>query len=455
MAAQRVIVVGGSDGGVMAALWAKITNPEVSVEMIVRDAFVNYSVCGAPFYLGGEVREFSSLAHRSLDDIAQAGIQVHLNAYAEDIDAHAAVLSVRTGGTLQKMAYDELIVATGAQANRPNLPGIGLPGVFTLHDMVDTQEIERYIAQHSPRCACVIGAGYIGLEMVEALSRRGMRVTLIEKITQILPTVDETLARRLTQRLDSAGIIVRVGTGVSAVQAQGDALTVECDRGASVMADLVIVAVGVHPSSRLAETASAKLDRRGAVVVNRRMESSVPHVYAAGDGVSTWHRMLGSSYLPLGTTAHKQGRVAGINAAGGDAIFEGVVGTQVVKVFDHVVARTGLKDAEAVAAGFVPLTVESEVPDHKAYYPSAHPLWIRITADRNTTRLLGAQILGTFGTEVSKRIDLLALGLWQEVRVADILSWDLSYTPPLSSPYDPVQMAAAHWLERRAALSRS
>ena len=216
------------------------------------------------------------------------------------------------------------------------------------------------------------------------------------------------------------------------------------------VADMVLVATGVRPETTLAASAGVELGRWGAIRVNKAMETNVPHIYAAGDCVETWHHVLDQYvYLPLGSTAHKQGRVAGENAAGGHREFAGTLGTQAVKVFDLVAARTGLRDAEAAAAGFDPLTVEIETWDHKVYYPGATRMHVRITGDRQTGRLLGAQIVGHRGAEVSKRVDVFATALFHKMKIDALNDVDLSYTPPLSSPWDPVQMSAQAWVKAR------
>jgi len=217
-----------------------------------------------------------------------------------------------------------------------------------------------------------------------------------------------------------------------------------------IQADVVLVATGGRPESKLAKEAGVLTGIRDAICVNRGMETSVPDIYAAGDCVETWHRLLQKyTYLPLGTTAHKQGRIAGENSVGGHAEFAGSLGTQVVKIFDLVAARTGLRDIEASEAGFDSLTIESECYDHKVYYPGANKLRIRITADRGTHRLLGAQILGHYGAEISKRIDVFVAAIFNNMTVEDLNHLDLSYTPPLGSPWDPIQVAAQAWIHGR------
>jgi NADPH-dependent 2,4-dienoyl-CoA reductase/sulfur reductase-like enzyme len=231
-----------------------------------------------------------------------------------------------------------------------------------------------------------------------------------------------------------------------AIELRGGDLNIRSSQGEERTADLVIVAAGVQPDSALAREADIELGPRGAIRVNRSMETNMPGVFAAGDCVETWHRLLGAyTYLPLGTTSHKQGRVAGENAVGGRALFAGSVGTQVVKIFGLAVARTGLLELEAREAGFDPFTVQTETWDHKAYYPGAKKLWLRVTGDASSGRLLGAQIVGASTSEVAKRIDVFAIALYHGMTVETLNELDLSYTPPLSSPWDPIQVGAQAW----------
>jgi NADPH-dependent 2,4-dienoyl-CoA reductase/sulfur reductase-like enzyme len=285
------------------------------------------------------------------------------------------------------------------------------------------------------------------MEMADAFVRLGLAVTVVEHGASVLKTVDESLGKQVLAELRHLGVEVATGVAVEGIAQAGPQLRVMGSEGFSVTADLVLVAVSVRPQTELAEAAGIATGERQAIRVTRAMETTVPDIYAAGDCVETWHRLLEApTYLPLGTTAHKQGRIAGENAVGGHREFAGTLGTQVVKVFELVVARTGLRDNEAVQAGFDPLTVETTSWDHKVYYPGAHEMHIRVTGDRKTGRLLGAQMVGHFQSEVAKRIDVFATALFHGMRVDDLNELDLSYTPPVSSPWDPVQTSAQAWV---------
>ena len=449
----HVLVVGGSDAGISAALRARELDPSADVTVVVADAYPNYSICGIPYFVTGEVSPWQSLAHRTVSDLEATGMALRLDTVATGIDVAARRLAVRTpGGAAEELAYDELVVGTGALPSRAGIAGLDAlgpdDGVHVLHSMGDTFALDRHLAERAPRSAVIVGAGYVGLEMAEALTVRGLRVTQLQRGPQVLSTLDPELGALVHDELTGRGVEVVTGATVTGVARTPDGLVVTGARAGepiTVAADLVLVVVGVRPSTALLEAAGASLGPGRAVVVDDHMRTGLPHVRAAGDGVVTHHRLLGVTYLPLGTTAHKQGRVAGENAVGGDRAFAGSVGTQVVKVFDLVAARTGLRDGEARAAGFDPRTVAAAADDHKRYYPGAHPIAVRVTGDVRDGRLLGAQLVGRRGTEVAKRVDTYAAALFAGLTVDQVSDLDLAYTPPLGSPWDAVQVAAQAW----------
>jgi NADPH-dependent 2,4-dienoyl-CoA reductase/sulfur reductase-like enzyme len=320
--------------------------------------------------------------------------------------------------------------------------------------MGDTFAVMATLEQASPASAVIVGGGYIGLEMADALTVRGLQVTQIEQLPEVLPTVDPELGSLVHAELSARGVEVLTGTTVQAItraaSGQGGRLRVLATAAdGSVVArtaDLVLVVTGVRPEVTLAAEAGATLGVKGAIAVNPGMRTNLPDVFAAGDCVITHHRLLGVTYLPLGTTAHKQGRVAGENAVGGNRAFAGSLGTQVVKIFDQAAARTGLRDHEARSAGFDPVTVEAQADDHKAYYPGSHRITMRVTGDRATGRLLGLQLFGHKHAEIAKRVDIAATAIFNQITVDAVSDLDLSYTPPLGSPWDAVQMGAQAWV---------
>jgi NADPH-dependent 2,4-dienoyl-CoA reductase/sulfur reductase-like enzyme len=455
---MHIVAVGGSDAGISAALRAREVDPGAEVTVVVADAYPNFSICGIPYYVSGEVTHWRNLAHRTIGDLEAAGMRLRLDTYARRIDVAGRKLLV-TGpdGAEDILAYDELVIGTGAVPVRPPIAGLDAlgpgDGVHLLHSMDDTFAVMRTLTEAAPGSAIIVGAGYIGLEMADALTVRGLAVTQIEQLPEVLPTVDPQLGTLVRGQLEGHGVTVLTGTAVKSVAlaAPGEPARLRVDAvgpgGQEVTrhAGLVLVVTGVRPETGLAVSAGASLGARGAIAVDTGMRTGLPGVYAAGDCVITHHRLLGETYLPLGTTAHKQGRVAGENAAGGHREFAGSLGTQVVKIFDQAAARTGLRDHEAVAAGYAPVTVAWEADDHKAYYPGSHRIAMRFTGDQATGRLLGAQLFGHRHAEVAKRIDIAATAIYNGMTVDAISDLDLSYTPPLGSPWDAVQAGAQAW----------
>jgi len=459
---MHLVMIGGSDAGISAALRARELDPGVEVSVVVADAYPNFSICGIPYYVSGEVTHWRNLAHRSLADLEATGMRLRLDTVGRRIDVAARKLLVTSScGAEELLGYDKLVVGTGAVPVRPPISGLSGPGalgpddgVHLLHSMGDTFAVMRTLEQAGPASAVIAGAGYIGLEMADALTTRGLQVTQMEQLPEVLPTVDPELGALVHAELAARGVQVLAGTTVRAISrnpaGQGGRLRIEATAADSTavtrQADLVLVVVGVRPEVTLAAAAGATLGARGAIAVDRGMRTSLPDVLAAGDCVITHHRLVGETYLPLGTTAHKQGRVAGENALGGNREYAGSLGTQVVKIFDQAAARTGLRGHEAAAAGFDPVTTGSEADDHKAYYPGSHRITMRFTGDRRTGQLLGVQLFGHRHAEIAKRIDIAATAIFHGMTVEAISDLDLSYTPPLGSPWDAVQIGAQAWV---------
>ncbi|MCW2890949.1 MAG: putative pyridine nucleotide-disulfide oxidoreductase [Actinomycetia bacterium] len=454
---MHMIAVGGSDAGISAALRAREADPGAEVTVVVADAYPNFSICGIPYYVSGEVPHWRNLAHRTVADLEAAGMALRLDTTARRIDAGDRKLLVSGSRGEELVSYDQLVIGTGAVPVRPPIAGLDTlgpaDGVHLLHSMDDTFAIMSTLEETALERALIVGAGYIGLEMAEALAARGLAVTQVEQLPEVLPTVDPQLGALVRAELEGRGVTVLSGTVVREISRGGagapgrlrvDA-TAPGGMPVTLHAGLVLVVTGVRPETSLAVSAGAALGARGAISVDKAMRTGLPGVYAAGDCVITRHRLLGETWLPLGTTAHKQGRVAGENAAGGRREFAGSLGTQVVKVFDHAAARTGLRDHEAKAAGYEPVTVAWEADDHKAYYPGSHRIAMRFTGDRRTGLLLGVQLFGHKHAEIAKRIDIAAAAIFSGLTVDEVSDLDLSYTPPLGSPWDAVQAGAQAW----------
>ena len=459
---MHLVMIGGSDAGISAALRARELDPGAEVTVVAADAYPNFSICGIPYYVSGEVTHWRNLAHRTAADLEATGMRLRLDTTARRIDPGARkLLATAPNGGEEVLGYDKLIVGTGAVPIRPPIGGLTGPsalspgdGVHLLHSMGDTFAVMHTLETTAPATVVIVGAGYIGLEMADALTTRGLQVIQMEQLPEVLPTVDPELGTLVRAELVARGVEVLTGTAAQqitrAATGAGARLRVDAEAAdgtaVSRLADMVLVVVGVRPDTDLAAGAGAALGFKNAIAVDRQMRTSLPDVFAAGDCVITHHRLLGETYLPLGTTAHKQGRVAGENALGGHREFAGSLGTQVVKIFDQAAARTGLRHHEAAAAGFDPVTVQSQADDHKAYYPGSHRITMRVTGDRGTGRLLGMQLFGHKNAEIAKRVDIAAAAIFHGMTIDAVSDLDLSYTPPLGSPWEAVQMGAQAWV---------
>ncbi len=458
---MHLLIIGGSDAGISAALRARELDPSVEVTVVVADAYPNFSICGIPYYVSGEVAHWRDLAHRTLDDLEATGMRVVLDAQATEIDAQRRrVRILSAAGETLTISYDALVLATGATSVRPSIAGLtgddalgASDGVHLLHSMGDTFALMESLERFAPASAAIIGAGYIGLEMAEGLRARGVEVTQFEQLPEVLPTVDQELGANVRGELVAHDVVVHTGSRVTRIAhapaGRSGRLAIESvntvNEPRTVVVDIALVVVGVRPEVELARGAGVRIGPHGAIEVDRSMRTNIDGIFAAGDCVTTHHRLLGTTYLPLGTTAHKQGRIAGENAIGGTTQFAGSLGTQVVKVFDMAVARTGLRDHEAASAGFDPVTYAIEADDHKAYYPGSHRIALRFTGDRSSHRLLGVQLFGHRDSSIAKRIDVAAAAIFHEMTVDAISDLDCSYTPPLGSPWDAIQIGAQGW----------
>ncbi|MCT4379746.1 MULTISPECIES: FAD-dependent oxidoreductase [Lactobacillaceae] len=432
----NILIIGGSDAGISAALRAKELSHTADVTLLLDDNYPNLSICGFPYALSGEVTSWEKLRHRTLSELETSGIKIHLSTRAETIRPKEQLVMTNKG----VFQYDKLIVGTGALPSVSHITGN--EHALVLHNMSDFFHIEKKILDTKPRKVAIIGAGYIGIEVSEALAKRGFFVTIFQRGEEILPTMEPEMSRILHRTLEENGIQVMTSSEVTQIQADKTVITKHKE---IFEFDMVLLVTGVHPNSGLLKKAGAKIADNDAVIVNEYMQTNLTNIYASGDLVMTKHRLLGTTYLPLGTTSHKQGRVAGAHAVGISAPFKGVVGSQVIKAFDQVAVRTGLLPTEALKAGYVPFSTTSFVDDHKSYIPGATKIAIRITGDFNTGKLLGAQLIGSFGAEIAKRSDIFSTAIFNQMTVSEISDLDLSYSPPISAPWDAVQQATQAW----------
>lgn len=448
---SHILIIGGSDAGISAALRIKELDRQSDVTLVVADSYPGYSICGLPFFLSGEVSDWKTLAHYKTQEFEDLGIHLLLNQRAGNIlTCDKTVDIVSAEGKQNQLHYNKLLIATGAEPARPTIIGLEQAGVFFLRCMEDGFVMQRYLDEERPKRVIIIGGGYIGLEMADAMTLRGLKVVVLEYLPEILASLDPEMGRLIRTELELKGVKVIVGKAVESIIRQNGCLQVRTTSAETETADMVLVATGVKASNKLAKTAAITLGASGAIRVDRTMCTNVPDVLAAGDCAETWHRIIRNYvYLPLGTTSHKQGRIAGENILGGQREFQGILGTQTVKVFDRVAAGTGLNSFQAAKAGFDALKVTITTLDHNPYYANAHELNIAIIGDHKTGQLLGAQAVGHFHSEISKRIDVVAGAIFNNLSVDDLSDLDLSYSPPLSSPWDPVQKASMQWCRVR------
>jgi NADPH-dependent 2,4-dienoyl-CoA reductase/sulfur reductase-like enzyme len=444
---RRLVVVGGVAAGLSAALRARRLEPDLDVAVFERTGYCAYSACGLPYLVAGAVADHRALVARTPADLAKEGVAVALHHEVTEVDAAAGQVRVRDLDTATERAepYDALLLATGGRARIP-FPGMDLPGAFFVRTVEDSLAIRAALDSERPSRAVVAGGGYIGLEMAEALRARGVATTVVEMLPRVLPLVDAEIAADVEAELARHGVEVRTSTRVEAVE--GDVrvrrVVVSGAGGTgteAIDADLVVVGVGVSPDTSLAAAAGVPLGARGAVAVDGGMRTGTEGVWAAGDCAETRHRLHdGPAYVPLGTTANKQGRVAGATIAGREETFAGVVGTAALKVFDLQVARTGLSEAEAAQAGLEAVGAAIVHRSRAGYYPGAVPLRVKLVVERGGGRLLGAQLAGTDGTAL--RIDVVAAALHADATVDDLAAFDLAYAPPFAPVWDPLLIAA-------------
>ncbi|MDI3316983.1 MAG: FAD-dependent oxidoreductase [Bacillota bacterium] len=444
----RYIVAGGVAAGMSAASRIRRLDPEAEILAFERSGYVSYGACGLPYFVEGLVERPEQLVTYSPETFrSQRRIDVAVHTEVERIDRERHEVTVRDleSGEPRRLRYDRLILATGARPSAPPIDGLDLEGVHVLRLVEDGIRLRRALEERRGR-AVILGGGYIGLEAAEAVRKRGWEVTLVEALPQVMATMDPEPAQAVARELERNGIELRLGEPVLGLESDGSGagkgrVRRVVTRAGSVEADLVLVATGVRPNSELAAEAGIATGVRGAIRVDAEMRTSDPDVWAAGDCAESFHAVTGRpDWIPLGTTANKQGRIAGENAAGGHARFPGVAGTAIVKVFDLGVARTGLSLAEAQRAGLEAEAVDALQRSRAGYYPGGGRVAVRLVVERASRRLLGGQLTGP--VDAVKRVDTLAAALYGRFTVDDLYGLDLAYAPPFAPVWDPLLIAA-------------
>ncbi|GGO09215.1 FAD-dependent oxidoreductase [Micromonospora parathelypteridis] len=458
--AQRLIVIGGDAAGMSAASQARRRRDRNDLEIVVfeRGHFTSYSACGIPYWISGLVSGPDELITRDPETFRTKyamDVRMRHEVTAIDLDRREVVArDLERGGEVRER-FDDLVYAAGAVPVKPPWADTDANGVFGMQTLDDGAALRDWLeAEPQPHRAVVVGGGYIGVEIAEALIQRGLSVTLVEAGSQPMATVDGDMAELVADAMRGLGIKIRTDLPVTGLEQRDGRVSAVVTAEGPIPTDVVVLGLGVRPNTALAEAAGFPLGPTGGIRVDRRMRvAELPGVWAAGDCVETLHRVSGMPvHVPLGTHANKQGRAAGINIGGGYATFTGVIGTAVTKVCDLEVGRTGLREREATRAGFDFISVVAESTNRAGYYPGARPMTVKLIAERPSGRLLGAQIVGL--SEAAKRIDTLAVALWNGMTVDDMTSLDLGYAPPYAPVWDPVLVAARKAVDALAALDR-
>ena len=440
---MKVVIVGGVAGGASAAARIRRLDEQAEIVVFERSGYMSYANCGLPYYIGGVItdpEELTLQTPQSFYNRFRVAVKVRHEVTAIHPERKTVSVTDLESGNSFEESYDKLILSPGAKPARPPLPGLDGDRIFTLRTVEDTFAIYDFVQAEQPKRAVVVGGGFIGLETAENLVERGVHVTLVERLDQVMPPLDRDMAAQLHILLREKGIDLRLSCSVTGFVRENGSIVTTVEGADPIPADMVILAVGVSPDTALAKSAGLELGQRGSIAVNDRMETSVPHIYAVGDAVEVRHFVTGQkAVVALAGPANKQGRIAADNICGGDSRFAGAQGSSVLKLFELTAACTGINEATARAAGIDYDKVVLSPGAHAGYYPGGTPLTVKVLWEKDSLRLLGAQIVGMKGAD--KRIDVLATAIRAGMKATELVELDLAYAPPYSSAKDPVNMA--------------
>ena len=440
---MKVVIVGGVAGGATAAARIRRLDEQAEIVVFERSGYISYANCGLPYYIGDVITDSDELTLQTPESFFRRfRIQMKVHHEVTAIHPEKKTVSVRnllTGAEFEER-YDKLVLSPGARPTQPKLPGIGSEKLFTLRTVEDTLRIKDYINKNQPKSAVLAGGGFIGLELAENLRSLGMEVTIVQRPKQLMNPFDPDMAALIHSEMRKHGVKLALGYTVEGFKEGSDGVDVLLKDAAPLHADMVILAIGVTPETTLAREAGLELGIKGSILVNDRMETSVPDIYAAGDAVQVKHYVTGEpALISLAGPANKQGRIIADNICGGDSRYQGSQGSSVVKIFDMTAATTGLNEGNARKAGLDVDTVILSPLSHAGYYPGGRVMTMKVIFEKETYRLLGAQIVGYEG--VDKRIDVLATAIHAGLKATRLKDLDLAYAPPYSSAKDPVNMA--------------
>ena len=440
---MKVVIVGGVAGGATAAARIRRLDEQAEIVVFERSGYISYANCGLPYYIGDVITDPEELTLQTPESFfSRFRVDMKVRHEVTAIHPERKTVSVKNLETDEvfEESYDKLILSPGAKPTQPRLPGVGIDKLFTLRTVEDTFRIKEYINQNHPKSAVLAGGGFIGLELAENLRELGMDVTIVQRPKQLMNPFDADMASMIHSEMRKHGVKLALGYTVEGFEERNGGVDVLLKDNAPLHADMVVLAIGVTPDTALAKEAGLELGIKGSIVVNDRMETSVPDIYAAGDAVQVKHYVTGEDALiSLAGPANKQGRIIADNICGGDSRYLGSQGSSVIKVFDMTAATTGINETNARKAGLDVDTVILSPMSHAGYYPGGKVMTMKVVFEKGTYRLLGAQIVGYDG--VDKRIDVLATAIHAGLKATQLKDLDLAYAPPYSSAKDPVNMA--------------
>ena len=440
---MKVLIVGGVAGGATAAARIRRLDETAEITVFERSGYISYANCGLPYYIGGVITDSEELTLQTPESFfSRFRINMKVHHEVTAIHPDQKTISVRNSKTGEEFeeSYDKLILSPGAKPTQPRLPGVGIEKVFTLRTVEDTFHIKEYINKNQPKSAVLAGGGFIGLELAENLKELGMDVTIVQRPKQLMNPFDADMASFIHSEMRKHGVKLALGHTVEGFEEKDGGIDILLKDEMPLHADMVVLAIGVTPDTHLAKDAGLELGIKGSIVVNDRMETSAPDIFAAGDAVQVKHYVTGQEALiSLAGPANKQGRIIADNICGGDSRYPGSQGSSVIKVFDMTAATTGINETNARKAGLDVDTVILSPMSHAGYYPGGKVMTMKVVFEKETYRLLGAQIVGYEG--VDKRIDVLATAIHVGMKATELKDLDLAYAPPYSSAKDPVNMA--------------
>ena len=440
---MKVVIVGGVAGGATAAARIRRLDEQAEIVVFERSGYISYANCGLPYYIGGVIEDPEELTLQTPESFFRR-FRIHMRVRHEVTAIHpekktVSVKNLETGVVFEE-SYDKLLLSPGAKPVWPDLPGMDSDRLFTLRTVEDTLRIREFIDQNKPRSAVMVGGGFIGLEVAENLRELGLEVTIVQRPKQLMNPFDADMAAFIHAEVRRHGVKLALGYSVAGFAEKNGGIEVLLKDSAPLHADLVVLAIGVTPESGLAKDAGLALGMKGSILVNDRMETSIPDIYAVGDAVQVKHYVTGEDALiALAGPANKQGRIAADNICGGDSRYLGSQGSSVIKVFDMTAASTGINETNARKSGLDADTVILSPMSHAGYYPGGKLMTMKVVFEKGTYRILGAQIVGYEG--VDKRIDVLATAIHAGMKATALKDLDLAYAPPYSSAKDPVNMA--------------